>query len=284
LLEWNTEYRIQNTGCLIWNAPYSIFCIPYSIRIRRMTFLHKSVREEPSSFGSDLRDLRDLRAVSMKRACEETKIASSILQAFEADRVEDLDDPVYAERHLLAYVRYLGGYEPYFRTRYGAKLRELRAERKTEDLLPRRRNVRFADLFVAPQFIAFLGLILLAACLGGYVFWQAYTVNVAPPLEIESPADGVRLDAPRVIVTGKTIPEATVTVNDRDAAVDGEGRFRMELDVPRGTTVITIAARRRRGSETFVERKVIFDREIMDAPGAAKPSATSTQKEIGDKE
>jgi hypothetical protein len=56
----------------------------------------------------------------------------------------------------------------------------------------------------------------------------------------------------------------------------------VELDVPRGTTVITVAARRRRGSETIVERKVIFDREIMVAPGAAKPSATSTQKEMRD--
>jgi hypothetical protein len=247
-----------------------------------MTFLHKSVREEPSSFGSDLRDLRELRAVNLNKASEETKIARLILQAFEADRVEELDDPVYAERHLLAYVRYLGGYEPYFKARYRAKLRELRAERKTEDLLPRRRNVRFSDLFVAPQLIAFLGLILLAACVGGYVLWQAHTVNVAPPLEIESPADGLRLEVPRVAVSGKTIPEATVTVNDRAAAVDGQGRFRVELDVPRGTTVITVAARRRRGSETIVERKVIFDREIMVAPGAAKPSATSTQKEMRD--
>jgi cytoskeletal protein RodZ len=241
-----------------------------------MTFLHKSVGDEPSSFGSDLRDLRDLHAISLETACRETRIDRSILEALEADRVEDLDDPIFAERHLLAYVSYLGGYEPYFKARYRTRLKELGKKRETTDLLPRKRNVRFFDLFVAPQFLAFLGVVCLGIGLGGYVVWQAYVVNAPPPLEIEEPADGERLDRPRVVVVGQTIPEATISVNDRDAAVDGEGRFHLELDVPRGTTVISIVARRRRGSETRVERRVTFDREVTDFRGIEESAPTST--------
>lgn len=242
-----------------------------------MTFLHKSVGDEPSSFGSDLRDLRELHAIKLETACKETKIDRSVLEALEADRLEDLDDPIFVERHLMAYVKYLGGYEPYFKARYQTKLKELGKHRKTEDLLPRKRNVRFLDLFVAPQFLAFLGVILLAVGLGSYVLWQAYTVNTAPPLEIESPVDGERLDGPRVLVEGQTIPEAYVLVNDRDAAVGSDGRFHLELDVPRGITIITIVARRRRGSETSVDRRVIFDRELMEVPSTEELFATSTE-------
>jgi cytoskeletal protein RodZ len=242
-----------------------------------MTFLHKSVGDEPSSFGSDLRDLRELHAITLETACKETKIDRSVLEAFESDSIEDIDDPIFSERHLLAYVKYLGGYEPYFKARYQTRLKELGKSRKTEDLLPRKRKVRFLDLFVAPQFLAFLGVILLAVGLGSYVLWQAYTVNTAPPLEIETPIDGERLDGSRVLVKGQTIPEAYVLVNDRDAAVESDGSFHLELDVPRGTTIISIIARRRRGSETRIERRVIFDREVMEIPSTEELFATSTE-------
>lgn len=242
-----------------------------------MTFLHKSVGDEQSSFGSDLSDLRDLHGISMEQACRETKIDRTILEALEAERMKDIDDPIFTERHLLAYVRYLGGYEPYFKARYRTKLKELQAERKTEDLLPRKRNVRFSDLFVAPQFLAFLGIILLALILGGYVVWQAYTVNTPPFLEVDTPQDGAHLDRPRVFVTGRTTSEAYVTVNGQDAAVDHEGHFHLELDVPRGTTVVSIIARRRRGSETRVDRRVIFDRNVTELPFPSTFFATSTE-------
>lgn len=242
-----------------------------------MAFLHKSVGEEDALFGSDLRDLRELHAISFEQACHETKIDARVLRALEEDRLQDLDDPLFVRRHLMAYVRYLGGHEPYFEARFDRMMKELQLQRQTEDLLPRTRRVRFFDLFVAPQFIAFFGVIILALLLGGYVLWQAYAVNTSPELTVHSPQDGERVERPRVLVEGQTIPEAYVTINDRDAAVDEEGRFRTELDVPRGTTAIITVARRRRGSETTVVRHVLYDRDVMDVPSALDLVATSTE-------
>jgi hypothetical protein len=227
-----------------------------------MTFLHKRVREGDASFGSDLRDLRELRVISFEEACRATKIDRKILLAFEEDRLEDLDDPIYAGWHLAAYVKYLGGYEPYFRQRYEGRLVLLPTKRKTEDLLPRTRRVGFFNLFVAPQFLAFLGVLGFAFLLGGYILWQARAVNTPPPLEVARPRDGEILDHPRVDVRGKTIPEAIVAVNGRDAPVADDGTFSLTLDVPRGTTAITIVSRRRRGSETAVIRRVTYEREL----------------------
>jgi len=229
-----------------------------------MTFIHKRVREGDVSFGSDLRDLRDLRGISFEEACRATRIDRSILLAFEEDRIEDLADPIFSERHLMAYVKYLGGYEPYFRLRFADRLAVLARARKTEDLLPRTRKIGFFDLFAAPQLLAFLGILAFAGLLGGYVLWQAHTVNTAPPLTVERPRDGERLSTSRVRVRGTTSPEATVTVNERGAPVAPDGSFSIDLDVPRGTTVITIVAKRRRGSKTQVVRRVIYERELPE--------------------
>ncbi len=241
-----------------------------------MTFLHKRVREGDASFGSDLRDLRELRGISFEEACRATKIDAHILKAFEEDRLEELEDPIFVGRHLTAYVKYLGGYEPYFRMRYESRLSAVSSKRKTEDLLPRVRKIGFFDLFAAPQFLAFLGIVAFAALLGGYVLWQAHAVSTSPPLAVERPRDGEILDVPRVDVHGTTIAEATVTVNGRDAPVSPQGAFTIELDVPRGTSIITIISRRRRGSETRVVRHVTYERELPELDVLGDISTTGT--------
>ncbi len=228
-----------------------------------MTFLHKSVGDEQTLFGSDLRDLRELHAISFEQACRETKIDVEILRSFENDRLSDIHDPVFAERHLMAYVRYLGGYEPYFASKYRSALEGLHLCRDAKDAIPRTR-IRFFDLFVAPQFLAFLGIGFLAIVLGGYVFWQASLVHTAPDLNVIFPQDGDRLLRPRVLVRGETVPGVSVSVNGRDAAVDQNGAFQLELDVRRGTTILTIVAKRRRGKETEVIRRVSFEQALTD--------------------
>ncbi len=245
-----------------------------------MTFLHKRVREGDASFGSDLRDLRELHGITFEEACRATKIDRKILKAFEEDRLEDLDDPIFAERHLAAYVKYLGGYEPYFRMRYEGRLAGVSSERKTEDLLPRVRKIGFFDLFAAPQFLAFLGILAFAGLLGGYVLWQAHAVNTPPPLAVDRPRDGEILSVPRADVRGATIAEATVSVNGRDAPVAPDGTFGIELDVPRGTSAVTITAKRRRGSETTVVRRVTYERELPGTDELEGITGTGTGMEM----
>ncbi|HWQ99596.1 MAG TPA: helix-turn-helix domain-containing protein [Candidatus Methylomirabilis sp.] len=246
-----------------------------------MTFLHKRVGEGAGTFGGDLQDLRELRGFTVEQVARDTKIRDTIIRALENDRLQDIEDPAFMERHLLTYVRFLGGYEPYFLARYRAKLDLLQARRTTRDLLPRALGVRGWDLMVGPHLLGVLGILALALALGGYVWWQAQAVGTPPPLEIQSPADGERLMRPSVVVRGQTMPEAFVRVNGHDAAVNSEGAFELTLDVRRGTTIITIVAQRRRGSETRVVRRVVYDRplqetELLDLSGNTS-TATSTR-------
>lgn len=245
-----------------------------------MTFLHKRVEEGHGTFGSHLRDLRDLQNITIQQASRETKIRDTMLLALEEDRLEDMDDPVFAERHLLAYVRFLGGHEPYFTARYRERLKSLNAKRLPNELLPRKRGVRSWDLLAGPQFVAAAGILILGAAFGSYVLWQAHLVRIPPTLDVISPQDGEHVKSPTVMVSGQTMAEAIVTVNGKEAPVDDKGAFAMSLDVRRGTTVLTIVARRRRGSETQINRSVVYDVALFDSTipdrGLATSSATGT--------
>lgn len=245
--------------------------------------MHKHVGEGSGTFGSDLRALRELSGLSLAQASAATKIRDTILAALEEDRMMDLDDPAFVEHHLLAYVRYLGGHEQYFIARYRECLKALHAERRVSELLPRVRKIRRRDLFSGPQILALGGLVLFAVGLGGYVAWQAILVRIPPPLEVTAPSSGQRLESPTVTVRGQTIAGAEVAVNGRSAPVDGTGAFTVSLDVRRGTTVLSIVARRRRGSETVVERSVVYDApiegtEFLEVPALTASSTTGTHE------
>jgi hypothetical protein len=247
-----------------------------------MTFLHKRVEEGNGTFGSHLRDLRELQMLTLEDASRATKIRDTILRALEEDRIAELDDPVFAERHLMAYVRYLGGHEPYFLARYRERLKELNAKHRVSDLLPRTRGVRWMDLFAGPQFVGLAGIVLLAVVLGGYVVWQTSLVRTPPTLNVDHPRDGEHLTDPTVVVRGRTMAEASVTVNGKDAAVNAAGEFLLPVDVRRGASIITITATRRRGSQTIVQRRVIYDEplsgtELLRWETTTSTSATGTQ-------
>lgn len=220
----------------------------------------------PGHLGPDLVELRERVGLSVEEAARRTKIAPSVLRAFEAEQWADLPDSVYAERLLKSYVSYFGTNESYYlhKFREGMEAREIVRDRST--LLPRPMKIGAYELAVTPRILAALGFACFALLLGGYVYAQARAMSVAPPLQVFSPADGERVEDPLVLVKGETLPGSSVTVNGVPAVVGEDGRFEYRLNVPRGSTVILVVAKRRHGNETVVARRVIYDRPLPKRP------------------
>lgn len=230
-----------------------------------MAFVTKRLNS-PGRLGPDLIELRERLGLTLAEAAARTKVAPSVVKAFEEEDWTDLPDPVYAERLLRSYVSYFGANESYYlhKFREGMEAREIVRDRST--LLPRPRRIGTLDLAVTPRILAAAGFFCFALLLGGYVFYQARAMSVAPTLVVESPVDGARVDDPEVIVRGRTTPGASVTINDASAVVGDDGSFEYELNVPRGTTVIRIVARKRHGNETVDALRVIYDRSLPTLP------------------
>ncbi len=212
--------------------------------------------------GPDLIELRERAGLSLEEAARETKLPPSFLRSLEEEHWEDIDDLIYSERLLRLYVSHLGGNESYYLHKYRSCLKARNIEAKPEDFLPRPVKLRMKDLLVAPRLIAIAGFIVFSLLLGGYVYSQARAIRRAPPLELFSPSEGQTVDEPEILISGKTLPEATVTVNGNQAVVNPDGSFEEKIYVSRGMTELKISARKRHGNERVETRHIFYDREL----------------------
>ncbi|MBP9869189.1 helix-turn-helix domain-containing protein [Patescibacteria group bacterium] len=247
-----------------------------------MAFVQKRVTSGSGGFGEALRELRELRGYSRDDVSKATGIHLTTLVAFEEEHLDELIDPVYAERHVKTIITLLEGRPSYFLEKYRVLLKAQSVRRDVASILPPKR-VRARDLFVSSRVMAFLGFLLFLAVVGGYVIWQTVLLASSPLLEVTSPIDGARLEGPRVLIEGRTDAGAIVTVNGATAVVEQNGQFRGHLDIPRGLTTLTIVSRRRFGAPSIVTRLVIYEREnvpIVRPPPATVTTSTSSTSPI----
>lgn len=238
-----------------------------------MPFIQKSINAS-GRIGHDLVEWRERAGLSRAEAAVRTKIHESLIRLWEEERWSEVDDAVYTERMLRAYVTFLGGSVPYMVQKYHEGINAEHFTRRTEDLLPRTRKLRLSNFLVGYKLVAAAGFLLFAIALGGYVFFQARRISQPPALSVSEPKDGTRLDTPSVLIRGTTDQDATVDVNGRQAYVEANGQFQLTIDIPRGTTLIIVKSRRRHGSESNQVRRVIYDQPLPDWNGRVSSSTT----------
>lgn len=226
-----------------------------------MSFITKRMNAS-GRLGSDLIELREGVGLTVVEAAKLTKLAPSIVRAFENEEWADLPEPVAAERLLKSYVSYFGANESYYLHKYREGLETREIVRDVSAFLPRPMRIGAYELAVTPRILAAVGFFCFTLLLGGYVYSQARAMSVAPPLEVLSPADGERVENPLVVVRGKTAAGSSVTINGAPAVVGDDGIFEYQLNVPRGTTIIRIVSRRRHGNESSTARRVTYDRPM----------------------
>lgn len=224
-------------------------------------------------FGPALRQLRELRGFTREQLADATKIHISVIMAFEEERLADITDPAYAERHVRALLVPLEGRLAYFLPKYRELLDRKGVGQTRSVNAPR--AVRRRDFFVTSQAVAFVGFLALVALAAGYLVWQARILQEPPPLSVVSPVEGQSLADPRVDVRGETAPGALVTVNGQPAVVAADGTFTLSFDVPRGLTTLSIVAKRRYGSSATDTRSVTYD-HVPSPPRPVTETPTST--------
>lgn len=222
-----------------------------------MSFVQKQLAGD-RGFGDELRALRELRGLTQHELSEQTKIHVSVIQALEEERLIDLKDPVYTERHVRILVQCLEGHLGYYLAKYRALL-DTKHVRDPGSMVVRP-TARRRDFFVLSRVVMVLVFFALIGLAAAYLLWQAHVLQRAPRLDVRSPVDGMELSAPRVDVEGDTEPDARVRINGQLIVVDVQGHFRVSFDIPRGLTTFVIETQRRYGSSTTVIRRVSYDR------------------------
>lgn len=204
--------------------------------------------------GQKLRQRRQLMNLSIADVSKELKIKSVFLEAIEKGEYEKLPSSAYAYGFVRNYASFLG----YPQKEAVALFRREFDTDKAFTVLPqglsgssefplRRLHVGEAFIFISALFILVLG----------YVFFQYRYAFINPPLEIISPKENDSFTTTEVVVSGKTDPNASVTINTASVSVDTEGSFSKRIDVFEGTTTIEVISQSRFGRKTTIDRHII---------------------------
>jgi len=90
----------------------------------------------------------------------------------------------------------------------------------------------------------------IALALIGYGFFEARRLITGPVITIESPLSGTATSSSSVVVRGTAKNIAFLTINDRPAFTDEEGRFAERVSAPPGYTIFTVRGKDRFGRES----------------------------------
>lgn len=223
-----------------------------------MGFIQKSINPG-KALGRDLRELRDKAGLTRAAASGLSKVSEGVITILEEERWNEISDPLFFEHMFRTYLRLYSVQPNYYLEKYRICLNIKSHIRKAEELLPRER-VSWSDLAVWSRVVAATGLVIFAALIGGYVFYQVRAVTAAPSLVIDQPQEGERLAEPFATIKGRTESDAVVTVNGREASVDTDGSFFLTINIPSGPTIILIQAKKRRGKTAETTRHVFYQR------------------------
>lgn len=105
-----------------------------------------------------------------------------------------------------------------------------------------------------------IGFVVLSLVLIFFAYlWFEYRFLVeAPFLEVTQPQDQQTVDVARIQVSGRSDPEAKVSINNQEIQVDLSGKFYQEVALTEGSNNIIITATSKSGRVSKIERIVFL--------------------------
>ena len=206
------------------------------------------------TIGEALKEERVGHRLRIEDLSKRTRIRVKYLKALEENKFSELPSTTFVKGYIKTYAKIFGfDHKPLI-----AMLRRDYKESAKGKLVPRefmksvlkRRSSRTSiTLMVVVLTSIFLSLV-------GYIGFQWHNLNKPPELEITSPGEQAIVSS-KVIVEGKTIPDAILTVNEQPVSLQPSGNFKTEILIPNeGIAIITVEAKDRRGKTNTLQRSV----------------------------
>lgn len=107
-------------------------------------------------------------------------------------------------------------------------------------------------------YLSRLLIIVIAAAVISYSYYQSLGIREGPTLIIEEPHNGETLDHSLVEIRGRASRVANISLNGRQIFVDQEGVFREELLLMYGYNIIGIEAQDRFGKHVVKKLELVY--------------------------
>ncbi|MBI2196254.1 helix-turn-helix domain-containing protein [Candidatus Daviesbacteria bacterium] len=206
--------------------------------------------------GQILKEEREKKLFTLDEIEKATKIRKELLEALEAGQYAKLPPPTFVQGFIRNYGRFLK-LDP-------EKLLAIFRREFSEGKHPPRILETFSNPVDKKRFkltpSRALGGVVLTLIIIFFVYlWFEYRFLVGGPfLEVREPVNQFNTSSPTVLVTGRTDPEAKLSINNQEIGVDPSGKFSQEIKLADDINTIEIAAVSKSGNVTKVERTVFF--------------------------
>lgn len=204
--------------------------------------------------GQVLKDERGKKFYTLDEIEKATKIRKELLAALEAGQYSKLPPPTFVQGFIKNYGRFLG--------LNVEKLLAIYRREFSESKHPPRVLETFSNPLDQGKFkltpAKALGGVILGLVITFFVYlWFEYRFLVGDPfLEVTQPVNELHTESAAVTVTGRTDPEAKVSINNQEIGVDYQGKFSQEIKLAEDMSTIEISAVSKSGKVTKMERTV----------------------------
>lgn len=206
--------------------------------------------------GQILKEERLRKYYTLEEVEKATKIRKELLQALEEDQYFKLPPPTFIQGFIKNYGRFLDlpveKLLAVFRREFSDQKNPPRVLQSFTDPLSKRKfrmtPARFLTLLI-------LGLI---AVFFTYLWFEYRFLTGAPFLEVSQPLNQQNVEEEIMEVSGRTDPEAKVTVNNQQINIDISGKFTQQIRLTEGTNNILVTATSKSGKVSKVERTVFL--------------------------
>lgn len=201
--------------------------------------------------GDSIRALRKERGWTQDELAERAHVQRHYIASFEQFRYQDLPGKVYA----VHFLRSIADAFQINASRLLAQFEEEYKEHPFKQTITPPKSVE-AQTFLTPKRLRALLLMLLLVVGIGYVILEVSGLFSTPDLQLLSPQDNIEVTDAFVLVQGKTVPGASVTINNASVDVDDAGNFTAEIDLTPGVNELTIISTHKFGRQARVVRHI----------------------------
>jgi cytoskeletal protein RodZ len=205
--------------------------------------------------GEILKKARTDKHISLESVSQRTKINLRYLKAIEDNRFSDLPASAFTKGFMRNYALSIDLNPEHIL----AVFRRDYDQDEKGRIIPRgiTKPLNASQRAFNPTTTAILLSAVASLIITGFFIWQIIDFRSAPSLTVSEPSDQLQTTSP-VTVTGKTNPEATITVNNRPVTVREDGAFSTSLPLSPGEHTLVVSARSRNNKTTLEQRTVII--------------------------
>lgn len=204
-----------------------------------------------TTVGQILSASRNHKKLTLEQVEKATKIRLKFLVALEKDEFNKLPPGTFAKGFIKNYASYLGLSPEETLAFYRRQTNEEKAPALPNKPVP---NPGFS---ISPINVGIAILIILFFL---YLTFAYFRFAGAPALNVSYPPVNAIVAAEQIEITGKTDPDALVSINNQTVAVNENGTFTTKLTLAPGLNTITIVASNKFSRQTTVTRNLRLEK------------------------